>query len=109
LPNETATAVSPERGERALEGIQVETLTPAIARQLDLPPGISGVVVTEVSPGTASAEAGLTRGDVIQEVNRRPVTNVNEFRAAVREEGDKPVLLLVNRSGTTSYVVISPQ
>jgi len=109
LPNETATGTSPERGERALEGIQVETLTPALARQLDLALEMRGVVVTQVEPGTASAEAGLMRGDVIQEVNRRPVTDVNEFRAAVREGGDKPVLLLVNRSGTTSYVVISQQ
>jgi serine protease Do len=109
LPNETATRTSPERGERALEGIQVETVTPAIARQLDLALGVRGVVVTQVEPRTASAEAGLMRGDVIQEVNRRPVTDVNEFRAAVREAGDKPVLLLVNRSGTTSYVVISQQ
>ena len=109
LPNETVTGTSPERGERALEGIQVETLTPALARQLDLALEMRGVVVTQVEPGTASAEAGLMRGDVIQEVNRRPVTDVNEFRAAVREGGDKPVLLLVNRSGTTSYVVISQQ
>lgn len=109
LPNEAATATSPERGENALEGIQVETLTPEIARQFDLPAATRGVVVTEVNPGSATAEAGLTRGDVIQEVNRKPVTNVNEFRAAIRAAGNEPVLLLVNRNGTTSYVLISPR
>lgn len=110
LPKEAAAVgSSPERGESALEGLQVETLTPEVARQFDLRPGIRGVVVTEVDPGTASAEAGLTRGDVIQEVNRKPVTNVGEFRAAIRAAGNEPVLLLVNRGGTTSYVLISPQ
>ena len=109
LPNEAATASSPERGENALEGIQVETLTPEIARQFDLPAATRGVVVTEVNPGSAAAEAGLTRGDVIQEVNRKPVSNVSEFRTAVRAAGNEPVLLLINRSGTTSYVLISPQ
>lgn len=110
LPKEAAAVgSSPERGESALEGLQVETLTPEVARQFDLRPGIRGVVVTEVDSGTASAEAGLTRGDVIQEVNRKPVTNVGEFRAAIRAAGNEPVLLLVNRGGTTSYVLISPQ
>lgn len=107
LPSEAATAISPEQGERSL-GLQVETITPEIARQLELPSGLHGVVVTDVSPGSASAEAGLTRGDVVQEVNRKPVANVSEFRAAVRA-GNQPVLLLVNRSGTTSFVLISPQ
>jgi serine protease Do len=110
LPKEAAAVgSSPERGESALEGLQIETLTPEVARQFDLRPGIRGVVVTEVDPGTASAEAGLTRGDVIQEVNRKPVTNVGEFRAAIRAAGNEPVLLLVNRGGTTSYILISPQ
>jgi S1-C subfamily serine protease len=43
---------------------------------------------------------------VIQEVNRRPVTNVSEFQRAVRQAGREPVLLLVNRGGDTLYVVV---
>jgi len=63
------------------------------------------VVVTEVSPGSAAARAGLQRGDVIQEVNRKPVKNVAEFEAAVSNSKDG-TLLLVNRDGHTTFVAI---
>jgi len=106
----------PEQGEArrggggktpgALEGLSVTELTPNIARQLGLPRWTRGVVVDQVVPGSAAAEAGLRRGDVIQEVNRTPVASVAEFRRAVRRAGGGPVLLLVNRGGTTSYVVV---
>ena len=87
----------------ALEGVSVENLTSQIARELKLPAGAAGVVVNEVSPASAAASAGLKQGDVIQEVNRRPVKNVAEFEAAVRNSKDG-TLLLVNRDGHTIYV-----
>jgi serine protease Do len=74
-----------------------------MARELKLPAGAAGVVVSEVSPASGAASAGLQRGDVIQEVNRRPVKNVAEFEAAVRNSKDG-TLLLVNRDGHTIYV-----
>ena len=89
--------------ENALDGVSVENLTPQLARQLKLPAGASGVVVNEVSPASAAASAGLQQGDVIQEVNRRPVKNVAEFEAAVRNSKDG-TLLLVNRDGHTIFV-----
>jgi serine protease Do len=87
----------------ALEGVSVENLTSQIARDLKLPASTSGVVVNEVSPGSAAASAGLKQGDVIQEVNRKPVRNVAEFEAAVRNSKDG-TLLLVNRDGHTVFV-----
>jgi serine protease Do len=89
--------------ENALDGVSVENLTPQMARQLKLPASASGVVVNEVSPASAAASAGLQQGDVIQEVNRRPVKNVAEFEAAVRNSKDG-TLLLVNRDGHTVFV-----
>jgi serine protease Do len=87
----------------ALEGVSVENLTSQVARGLNLPAGTAGVVVNELSPGSAAASAGLKQGDVIQEVNRKPVKNVAEFEAAVRNSKDG-TLLLVNRDGHTIYV-----
>jgi serine protease Do len=78
-------------------------VTSQIARDLKLPASASGVVVSEISQASAAASAGLQRGDVIQEVNRRPVKNVAEFEAAVRNSKDG-TLLLVNRDGHTIYV-----
>jgi serine protease Do len=87
----------------ALDGVSVENLTAQIARGLNLPAGAAGVVVAEVSPASAAASAGLKQGDVILEVNRRPVKNVAEFEAAVRNSRDGTVLL-VNRDGHTTYI-----
>jgi serine protease Do len=93
----------------ALQGVNVQNLTPAIARQLGVPPAVSGVVVSDVDPSSPAAAAGIQQGDVIMEVNRKPVHNVSQYQQAVSETGDKSVLLLVNRSGQTSYVVVQPQ
>jgi len=98
---------APEPAETGLVGLQVSTLTADIAEQLNLPAGVRGVVVTNVDPDGSAAEAQLQRGDVIQEVNRRTVTNVEQFRAAVRDAGNQPLLLLVNRGGQTGFRVIA--
>jgi Do/DeqQ family serine protease len=89
--------------DSALEGVSVDNLTPQVARGLKVPAATTGVVVNDVSPASAAAAAGLRQGDVIQEVNRRPVKNVAEFEAAVRNSKDG-TLLLVNREGHTMYV-----
>jgi serine protease Do len=92
-----------------LQGIEVQNLTPDLRQQLNLPSGVSGVVVSQVDPTSTAAMAGLQRGDVIQEVNRKPVHNMDEYRQAVAGLGNQPVLLLVNRAGTTHFVVLQPQ
>ena len=96
-----------ETGNAALEGVQVETLTADVAQELKLGPTTKGVVVDQVDPGSRAAEAGLQRGDVIQQVNRKPVSNINEYRQAMSATPkDKPVLLLVNRQGNTLFLAI---
>jgi len=107
LPNEkiAASDETPEAG--TLDGLSAENLTPQVARQLDLPSGATGVVVTDVQDGSRADDAGLRRGDVIQQVNRQPIKNVEEFERAMKQAGDKSTLLLVNRSGHTSFVVIA--
>jgi serine protease Do len=91
---------------RSSFGLSLQDLTPEIARELDLPPGSRGAVVVGVQPGSAAAEAGVRRGDVIQEVNRSAVTGAEDFRQALSRGAGGPLLLLVNRGGRTSYVVL---
>ncbi len=91
--------------QNALAGVSVDNLTPDAARQLNLPPSTSGVVVTDVDPSSPAADSGLHPGDVIQEVNRKPVRNRSEYEAAVRNAGKDP-LLLVNRGGNTLFVAV---
>jgi serine protease Do len=93
----------------ALKGIEVQNLTPDLAQQLGVPLSTTGVAVTEVDPSSPSAEAGIKRGDVIQEVNHKPVHNVEEYVNALAGTANQPVLLLVNRAGVTHFVVVEPQ
>jgi serine protease Do len=107
LPNENEQAKNQgESTGKALDGVNVETLDAQTARQLGLPASATGVVVTDINPSSALAEAGMQRGDVIQEVNHQPVKNVTELEAAVRKAGSNP-LFLVNRNGSTLFIAES--
>jgi serine protease Do len=83
----------------------VQNLNSNLAKQLGVPADAAGVVVTKVDPSSAAADAGLQRGDVIQEVNRKPIHNASDFEAAMRNSKDQ-TLLLVNRQGSTMYVAV---
>ena len=103
---------SGENSSKALEGVQVESLTPQIAQQLNLPASAHGVVVDSVDQSSAAAEAGLQKGDVIVEVNHKSVNNMADFRAAMAGTGNQPVLLLVRpfrQNDVTAYILIEPQ
>lgn len=89
-----------------LQGVSVDDLDEQTARQLQLSPTTKGVVVTDVEVASTAYEAGLRRGDVIQSVNRKPVSSVRDFETAVSRGGS--VLLLINRGGATRFVVVEP-
>ena len=110
FPSEEPEARSSGRGqESALEGVSVDDLTPQIARRLGLEGDVAGVVVTRVAPNSPAAEAGLAPGDVIQEVARKPVTSVAEFRSAIGAVAEgEPVMLLVHSRRGSHFVVIEP-
>jgi serine protease Do len=97
-----------DRGTGPHLGISVETLTPDLAHQFGVSSGTTGVVVSEVESGSAAAEAGLERGDVIQQVNRKPVASANEFATSIGAGGKQPVLLLIDRGGNHLYLVVTP-
>jgi serine protease Do len=65
--------------------------------------------VTDVAPDSEAAAAGLRRGDVIEEVNREPVESVSEYRRAVRRAGNQSLVLLVNRNGNTTFIVVESE
>jgi serine protease Do len=109
LPNEKEAAGDWKPESDSPDGLSVENLTPQIARQLELQSNTSGVVVTGVQDGSRADDAGLRRGDVIQQVNRQRVNNVAEFERAMKQAGDKSAALLVNRNGHTSFVTLAAQ
>jgi serine protease Do len=83
-------------------------LTPDLASRVGVPRDVRGLLVQEVNPDGRAADAGIQAGDVIQEVNRKPVATVEELRAAVRTTTDRPTLLLVNREGRDLFVTVRP-
>jgi serine protease Do len=109
--DDSAAAGSEQRGgtpSAALKGLTVDELTPQLARQLGLPARTSGIVITDVEAGTPAERAGLSRGDIIQEINRRQVTSLRDFDQLTRGLGNQPVLLLINRGGNTIFAVVQP-
>ncbi|MDQ6809308.1 MAG: Do family serine endopeptidase [Verrucomicrobiota bacterium] len=89
-----------------LSSIHVGELTPELAQRLEIPNGVRGVVVTDLRDGGGE----LRKGDVIEEVNQRPVTSVAEFNKNIEAiDPSQPVVLSVCRGRTRSFVVIRPQ
>jgi serine protease Do len=105
FPEKEANATPGQSNGEGLQGVNVQDLTPDLAQQLNLPAGIHGVIVSDVDPASPAA-ADLQRGDVIQEVNHKPISNVSEYKQALAAAGNQPVLLLVNRGGVSQYVVV---
>ncbi len=92
-----------------MQGVEVQDLNPDILQQLGLPSDTRGVVVTQVEQGSLAEEAGLQRGDVIEQVNRHPVASVSQYEREVRMAGNQAIVLLINRGGTTAFVVVQAQ
>ena len=81
-------------------GIELSPLTAQDARSLRLPPDTEGVLVSDVEVGSAAQRAGIGRGDVILQVNRRPVTSPQEAnRALAQVPSGGTAFLLVLRNG----------
>jgi serine protease Do len=89
-----------------LNGVTVADLDGAARQQFDLPGNVKGVVITEVDPNSAAADAGLKPGDVIQEINRKPVRTAEEAVKMTEKATDKTTLLRVWREGGSRYVAV---
>jgi serine protease Do len=91
----------------AFSGLNVVSLTPDIARQLDLEGDETGVVAVGVRTGSPAEEAGLKRGDLIQAIDRIPIKDVEDFdRVAAGVGKDDTVLMFLNRGGRKFYITI---
>ncbi|MFQ5682459.1 MAG: DegQ family serine endoprotease [Candidatus Binatia bacterium] len=87
-------------------GLTVQQVTPQIAESLGLDRP-EGVVITAVEPGMPADEAGMRRGDVIVEINRKPIRSLRNYRKAlgVTKKG-KGILFLVRRGDRTLFLAL---
>jgi serine protease Do len=90
-------------------GLAVGDLDQDARQQLQLSADVKGAAIENVRPGSPAEDAGLQPGDVVLEVNRKPVTNAEQFVSAVRATpAGKDILLLVRSKGNDSYRVVHP-
>src|SRR5438132_1625351 len=112
LPQLRQTGRTPRRssGEKEqgdLLGLSVQDVTPQLARRSQLDASTKGAVVVDVAPESPAADAGLEPGDVVVEVNRRPVNSAADYRNAVKsvKKGDT-ALVRVKHGQATQYIPV---
>jgi serine protease Do len=91
-------------------GIQVEELTPEVAQNFGYPETEQGVIISQVEPSSAADEAGLKSGDVIKEVNRKPVNSLKDYRDTIKDFSlQEGILFFVTRKEGSFFVVVKEQ
>jgi serine protease Do len=87
-------------------GLVVQNITPEIAKHLNLKDR-RGVIATDIQPGSPAENADLRAGDIIAEINKKPVRNVADFKELMKKASLKDgVVMLVKRENVTFYAVI---
>ncbi len=107
LPKDEAVAGTGGRGDfQETLGLSVQTLTQDMADRLGLDEA-TGVVVTEVRDGSVASDAEIEVGDVIMDVNRKPVRNIKEFKDAIaKARKDGKALLRVRADDVIRFVIL---
>lgn len=107
LQDEEGAAPAEETGSDDL-GMELADMTEALARRYDIEE-TAGVLVTYVEPNSPAAEAGVRPGDIITQVNRKDIADLEEYNkivGEVRKEKKNKLLLLITRGKTSQFVVI---
>jgi serine protease Do len=106
-PGPVKVAGANQGSNHALAGLEVQSLDQRTARELGIPAKTSGVLVVRVAPDSQADRAGLVQGDVIREINRKPVKSVQDYeKIASGLKKDQGVLLLINRRGASLFISV---
>jgi serine protease Do len=90
-------------------GLAVDDLNQDARQQLNVPANVNGAAIANVRPGSPADNAGLQPGDVVVQVNRKPVTTAAQFADAVHASpAGKSLLMLVWTKGGESFIVVNP-
>ena len=105
-PTKVARA-NPMKQDGPFAGVAVQELNGRIAQELGIAEEVSGVVVIEVTPGSHAERAGLAQGDVISEINRKPVRSEKDFIQVVAHlKSHKEALIFVHRGKGALYLTV---
>jgi serine protease Do len=101
------TLASRGQDSNAIKGLYVQDLTPELRKRLDIPEKVNGVIVSNVE-GDSAASGVLRQNDVIQEINRKDIKNIESYEeAASKIDGDGSAMLLVYRGEGYIYVTLT--
>ncbi len=90
-----------------MTGLTVMDLSREIVRQLGFNKDEKGVVVVRVEPGSPADDAEIKKGDIIKEINKKEIDNLEEFNRITKNiKKNESVLLFINRSGKKYYIII---
>jgi len=89
-----------------LDGVEVGDIDAKSRRQFNIPNHVRGALVTNVDPASNAAEAGLRPGDVLLEIERKPVTNADEAVEMSNNFKGNKILLRVWSRGSTKYLFV---
>jgi len=99
-----------DRSSTLLSGIEVRNLSEALVHQFDLNENAGGVVVIAVKAESPAGEAGLKAGDLIMEVNRSLIHDIDSYESSLSEsEKGEPILLLIGRKNRTLFLTVTPE
>jgi len=107
LKDEERIAQADEGGSDDI-GMELSDITDALARRYNIEEA-EGVLVTYVEPASPAAQAGVRPGDVITQVNRKDVLNLEDYNKCLsdaRKQKKDKILLLIARGETSQFVVI---
>jgi len=92
-------------------GLNLGDLTPDLRNQLNAPAQAQGAIVEDVVPGSPADNAGISRGDVIIEVDRKPMKSVSDVAQALGSvpKGQDALVLVWSNGGTTFRVLRSAE
>jgi len=94
------------RGETGSLGIRVTPLTPELASRLEVPASTAGLVVDQVDPNGVAAAAGIQPGDIIRQIDGKPVKSPSDLRDGYHAKSDRPALVLLQRHDQTYYAAV---
>ena len=95
-----------DKDEGVLNGVGVGDITAELRSQMQIPARVKGAIITGIEADSPAAKQGLREGDIILELDRKPVANAEQAVKLSEEIKGPKVLVLVWRAGRTRYIAI---